>query len=135
VSGPLDQVLAAGRAAHQQLLMVDACTITRAGAPTLNRVTSALTPGAVTTLYSGPCRLKTQRLPHDRHAYERITVTARYEVALPFGATTAAQLQVGDTLTITASGDARLIGRAMSVMAVDFGSTATAWRLTVEDTN
>ncbi|MFJ2579971.1 DUF6093 family protein [Kitasatospora aureofaciens] len=134
MTGPLDQVLGAGRAAHQQL-MLDTCTITRPGTPTLNRTTSVLTLGAATTLYSGPCRLKTQRLPHDRHAYERITVTARYEVALPFGATTTARLQIGDTLTITASGDARLVGRAMSIMAVDFGSTATAWRLTVEDTN
>lgn len=135
MSGPLDQVLAAGRAAHQQLLMLDACTITRAGTPTLDRTTSALTPGTTTTLYSGPCRLKTQRLPHDRHAYERITVTARYEVALPFAASPLQPLQVGDRMTITASGDTRLVGRVMTVMAVDFGSTATAWRLTVEDSN
>ncbi len=134
MSGPLDPVLAAGRAAHQQL-MLDACTITRAGAPTLNRTTSALTPGAATTLYTGPCRLKSQRLPRDRHAGERLAEIARYEIALPFDAVTASRLQVGDTLTITSSGDSRLVGRAMSVMAVDYGSTATAWRLTVEDTN
>jgi hypothetical protein len=84
-------------------------------------------------LYSGACRIKAERLPRDRRAGERLAVTARYGVALPFGATTASRLLVGDTLTITSSGDARLVGRAMAVMAVDFGSTATAWRLTVED--
>ncbi|MFJ8474203.1 DUF6093 family protein [Kitasatospora sp. NPDC094011] len=134
MSGQLDQVLGAGRAAHQQL-MLDTCTITRPGAPVLDRTNSLLTPGPATTLYSGACRVKTQRLPRDRRAGERLAVTARYEVALPFAATTGARLQIGDTLTITASGDTRLVGRAMAVMAVDFGSTATAWRLTVEDTN
>ncbi|MEV7599867.1 DUF6093 family protein [Kitasatospora sp. NPDC089797] len=134
MTGQLDQVLGAGRAAHQQL-MLDTCTITRSGAPVLDRNTSALTPGPATTLYAGPCRLKTQRLPRDRRAGERLAVTARYEVALPYGATTAARLQIGDTLTITSSGDTRLVGRALSIMAVDYGSTATAWRLTVEDTN
>jgi hypothetical protein len=112
--------------------MVDTCTITRPGAPTLDRTTSQLTPGPATTLYSGACRVKPQRVPRDKHAYERLTVTARYEVALPFGAQPAQPLHVGDQLTVTASGDARLVGQVMAVMAIDYGSTATAWRLTVE---
>jgi hypothetical protein len=132
VSSSLDQLLAAGRLAHQQL-MVDACTITRpAGAPTLNRTTSQLTPAANTQLYSGVCRVKAQRIPRDRQAGERLTVVGRYEVALPFGAVPAQPLQVGDALTVTASADTRLVGQTMAVMAVDFGSTASAWRLTVE---
>ncbi|MFI2612055.1 DUF6093 family protein [Kitasatospora sp. NPDC018619] len=133
MSGPLDQVLGAGRAAHQQL-MLDSCTITRAGTPVLDRTTSALTPGPATVLYTGACRVKPERLPRDRRAGERLAITARYQVALPFGAMTSARLQVGDTLTVTESGDTRLVGRAMAVMSVDYGSTATAWRLTVEDT-
>lgn len=126
-------VLAAGRLAHQQL-MNDACTITRPGTPTLNRTTSVLTPGAATTLYSGPCRVKPQRVPRNEQAAERLTVVARYEVALPFDAVATAELRVGDMVTITASGDTRLVGQAFPVMAVDFGSHSTAWRLTAEDT-
>ena len=124
-------MLAAGRLAHQEL-MVDACTITRASAPLLNRTTSQLTPGAAVTLYAGPCRVKAQRVPRDKQAGERLTVTARYEVALPFAAIATDALRVGDIVAFTASGDARLIGQTMPVMAVDYGSTATAWRITVE---
>jgi hypothetical protein len=124
-------LLAAGRLAHEQL-MNDACTITRAGAATLNRGTSVLTPGSTTTLYSGPCRVKPQRVPRNEQASERLTVVARYEVALPFSSVATDDLQVGDTVTITASGDTRLVGQKFAVMAVDFGSHSTAWRLTVE---
>lgn len=127
----IQPLLAAGRAAHNQLL-VDTCTITRAGAATLNRATSVLTPGAPTVLYSGPCRLKPQRVPRNEEAGERLTVVARYELALPFASLATDSLQVGDTVTITASGDTRLVDQVFAVMAVDFSSTATAWRISVE---
>lgn len=126
-------LLAAGRLAHQQL-MIDACTIRRPGTATLNRVTSQLTPGADVALYAGPCRVKPQRTPRDQDAGERLAVVSRYELALPFAALPAEALRVGDTVTITASGDPRLVGQAMAVMAIDFGSTATAWRITIQDT-
>lgn len=129
----IQPLLATGRLAHQQL-MVDACTITRAGTPTLNRTTSVLTPGSPTTLYSGPCRLKPQRVPRNEEAGERLTVVARYEVALPFASLATDDLRVGDAVVITASGDTRLVGQPFTVLAVDFGSTATAWRITVEGT-
>lgn len=127
----IQPLLAAGRAAHNQLL-VDSCTITRAGTPTLNRSTSVLTPGVPTVLYSGPCRLKPQRVPRNEEAGERLTVVARYELALPFASLATDSLQVGDTVTITASGDTRLVDQPFAVMAVDFSSTATAWRISVE---
>lgn len=112
--------------------MVDACTITRATASTFNRANSVRTPGTPTTLYTGACRVKAQRVPRNEQAGERLTVVARYEVALPFAALAVDDLQVGDTVTVTASGDARLVGQHFAVMAVDFGSTTTAWRLSVE---
>ncbi|WP_405883667.1 DUF6093 family protein [Streptomyces sp. NBC_01384] len=127
----IQPLLAAGRLAHDQLL-VDTCTISRPGAPTLDRSTSVLTPGAPTVLYSGACRLKPQRVPRNEEAGERLTVVARYELALPFASLASDDLQVGDTVTITASGDTRLVNQPFSVLAVDFGSTATAWRITVE---
>lgn len=131
MSGELDSLLSAGRLAHQGI-MVDSCEITRATAETLNRTTSVRTQGAPTVLYAGACRVKAQRVPRNEQAGERLTVVARYEVALPFAALAVDDLQVGDTVTVTASGDARLVGQHFAVMAVDFGSTTTAWRLSVE---
>jgi hypothetical protein len=125
-------LLAAGRRAHQDL-MVDACTITRPGAPTLNRTTSQLTPGSATTLYTGAIRVRPQRTPSPTEAGERRQVVARYNAALPFDALPAGALRIGDVVTVTASADPRMVGQAMTVMAVDYGSTATAWRLTLED--
>lgn len=112
--------------------MVDACTITRATTEALDRATSVRTQGAPTVLYAGACRVKAQRVPRNEQAGERLTVVARYEVALPFDALAVDDLQVGDTVTVTASGDARLVGQHFAVLAVDFGSTTTAWRLSVE---
>jgi hypothetical protein len=130
----LDAALVDGRAEHERL-MVDACTITRPGTPTLDRATSQLTPGTPTALYAGKCRLKAQRIPRPEEAGEELVSVARYELALPFSAALPAgeELRVGDEVTMTASADARLVGQKLHVMAVDFGSTATAWRLTVED--
>lgn len=128
----LDAALADGRAEHERL-MIDACTIDRPGTPTLDRATSALTPGAGTVLYSGKCRLKGERMPRPAEAGEELQMVARYELALPFSAALAEELRVGDRVTMTASGDARLVDQVLYVMAVDFGSTATAWRITVQD--
>lgn len=128
----LDGALADGRAEHERL-MIDACTIDRPGAPTLDRTTSILTPGAGTVLYAGKCRLKGERMPRPAEAGEELQMVARYELALPFSAALAEELRVGDRVTMTASGDARLVGQVLYVMAVDFGSTATAWRITVQD--
>ena len=129
----IQPLLAAGRAAHDQLL-VDTCTISRPGAPVLDRSTSVLTPGSPTVLYAGACRLKPQRVPRNEEAGERLMVMARYELALPFASLATDSLRVGDAVVITASGDSRLVDQPFSVMAVDFSSTATAWRITVEGT-
>jgi len=126
-------VVAAGRLAHEQL-MTDACTITRPGAPVLDRATSALTPGTALTLYTGPCRVKAQRMPRPAQAGEELAVVARYEIALPFSIQPASPLQVGDIVTVTASADGRLTGQHLAVLAVDFGSTTTAWRIATQHT-
>jgi hypothetical protein len=128
----LDGALVDGRAEHERL-MIDACTIDRPGTPTLDRATSVLTPGTATVLYAGKCRLKGERQARPAEAGEELQMVARYELALPFAATLAGELRVGDRVTMTASGDARLIDQVLYVMAVDFGSTATAWRITVQD--
>jgi hypothetical protein len=114
--------------------MVDVCRITRPGTPVLDRSTGQVTTPE-TVLYEGPCRLQPQRTPSPAEAGEQAQVIARYIVSLPFDATPAAPLEVADLLTVTASGDPRAVGVAMPVMTVDYGSTATAWRLTVQDGN
>jgi hypothetical protein len=60
-------------------------------------------------------------------------VAERYDVMLPFDAVAVGVLQVGDILTVTASDDVRLIGQALAVRAIDFGSLTTCWRLSTED--
>lgn len=115
--------------------MVDACTISRPGEPVLDRATSALTPGTPTVLYTGKCRIKAQRTPTPTEAGEERQVVARYELALPFSAVPAQPIRLADTVILTASADPRLIGQVMTVMAIDYGSTATAWRMTLEDQN
>lgn len=128
----LTALLRDGRAAHDGL-MVDVCTISRPGAPVLDRTTSTLTPGPATTLYSGACRVKAQRMPRPAEAGEELVVVARYEVALPFDAEPTSPLRVGDVIVVVASADQRLIGQELAVLAVDFGSTATAWRISAQD--
>lgn len=130
----LDRLIAAGRAAHQSLL-IDQCTISRPGTPTLDRATSVETPGIPTTLYAGVCRLQAQRIPRDVEFGEQLQAVARYQLDLPFDAVPAGALREGDTVTMTASGDARLIGQTLHVMAIDYGSTATVWRITVQNLN
>lgn len=130
----LDAALTDGRSAHEGL-MVDACTIARSTAATLDRTTGNLTPGTPTPLYAGPCRIKPQRTPAPTEAGEKRAVVARYELALPFGAVPSQPLHLADVVTMTASADPRLVGQVMTVMAVDYSSTATAWRLTLEDQN
>jgi hypothetical protein len=128
----LTALLRDGRAAHEGL-MVDQCAITRPMPGTVDRATSVLTPGAAATLYSGKCRVKAQRMPRPAEAGEELVVVARYEVALPFSALPADALRVGDLVTVTASADTRLIGQELAVLAVDYGSTATAWRIAAQD--
>lgn len=130
----LDGALADGRTEHQHL-MIDRCTISRPGIPTLDRTTSIETPGTATTLYTGACRLKAQRIPRDVEVGEQLQAVARYELALPFDAVPTHPLRRGDVATMTASGDPRLVGQTLSVTAIDYGSTATAWRIAVENLN
>ncbi|MGK4583480.1 DUF6093 family protein [Kitasatospora sp. HPMI-4] len=127
------RALAEGRAAHEGL-MVDQCTITRPGPGILDRATSTLTPGPSEILYTGKCRVKAQRMPRTAEAGEDLVIVSRYEIALPFSAVPSDTLRVGDRVAVTASADERLIGQELAVLAIDFGSTATAWRISAQDT-
>lgn len=123
--------LAAGRAAHDRL-MSDTCTITRPDIePSWDPVTGTYTEVEPTELYSGLCRVKPVSRTSEADVGARDVLVARYDVALPHG--TAVQIDIGDTLTVTASSDTWLIDRPLVVSAVELGSARTARRLTVDD--
>lgn len=90
--------------AHAESLMVDSCTITRAGtgAGTIDEGTGAVIPPASSTVYSGKCRVQrpgTSTSPRaDTGGYE-IGVGTLF-AQLP---TTATGIRRGDVFTVTAS--------------------------------
>lgn len=123
--------LDAARRAHLGL-MVDVCVISRRSTvPAYDRVTAGYVDRPTTAVYSGRCRVKPVGRTRDDTTGVRETRTARYDVALPQD--TAVQVEVGDLLTVTESRDSWLVGRALTVSAVGFGSTSSARWLTVDD--
>lgn len=132
----LDGLLARARAAHE-VLMVDTLRLVRPGAPVFDRDTGAEVPGPVTTLYEGPGRVRamTQATGQQVQAGEREVVLRGYEVALPWSAPVLGGGRVvpGDVVAVDGSPDARLVGLQLWVTSVQYGATATAWRLSAED--
>lgn len=131
----LDALLAAGRAAHEQL-MVDTIRLERAAADVYNPATGDTDEGPPQVLYAGPARVK-PLIAHsqDVRAGERAVVIRRYEVALPWASVPAVAARVlpDDRVTVTASPDPRLSGLDLWVTSVGESATATAWRIVVED--
>lgn len=131
----LDALLAAGRAAHEEL-MVDAVRLLRPGDPVYDPATGATGASDPRVLWAGRARVKPAlAVSEDARIGERIVIQRRYEVALPWSAATTGAEQVlpGDQVEVTASLDARLVGRVLWVTSVGESSTATAWRLSAED--
>ena len=97
--------------AHAESLMVDACTITRAGSgvSTIDEATGTVVPPAGTTVYDGPCRVQrpgTSTAPRaDTGGYE-IGVGTLF-AQLPIDAT---GVRRGDTFTVTGATDPDLLG-------------------------
>lgn len=97
--------------AHAESLMVDSCTITRAGSggSTIDEVTGAVIPPAGATVYDGPCRVQrpgTSTAPRaDTGGYEIGVGTLLAQ--LPVDAT---GVRRGDTFTVTAATDPDLLG-------------------------
>lgn len=119
--------IARGRARHA-LLMVDACTVTRA-TETYNPTTQKY-DGTPTTVYTGPCRLKIWR-GTDEQASETEVNVQRYYVDLPLtGATPTVARR--DLLTVTASLNPALVGRVLVLTDVETETTDTALRITCE---
>jgi hypothetical protein len=113
--------MAAGRAAHAGL-MLDACTITRGGTRTFDPVTQGYTYTGGTTVYVGPCRLKTWR-GNDEQAAEYLDLPL--SDAPPV-------VSRRDVASVTASVNPALVGRVLVITDVEPGTTSTALRCTCE---
>lgn len=121
--------LAAGRAAHAGL-MLDTCTITRDGTKTFVPATQSYTYTGGTTVYTGPCRLKTWR-GNEVEAAEAEVNVQRYWIDLPLSAPVPAVAR-RDKLTVTASSNPALPGLLLVITDVEPGTTSTALRMTGE---
>jgi len=117
-----------GRDWHPQV-MLDACTVTRPGTRTYNPVTQQYSE-TDTTVYSGPCRIKIWRGQDEEAAEQEINVQ-RYYLDLPLS-DTAPDVRRRDTVTITASLNAALVGRVLILTNAEAETTDTAYRITCE---
>lgn len=122
-------LIARGQAAAEAL-MVDACTITRAGTVSTDPDTGVQTTTS-TTIYSGKCKVAQRNLEgRDALIGEAADVLLRIEVHVPVTGTTG--LAVGDLVTITtATLDADLSGKTFRVHDLVHKTFLTARRLGV----
>lgn len=123
-------VLAGRRRA--EALMVDTCTVTRAGSGTTDDLTGEVT-STPTTVYAGRCKVQQAAAMGQRvDAGEASTVLLRLEVHLPVAGSE--DVRRGDLVTITASAnDPALMGKTFRVHDQAAKSFATARRLGVEE--
>ena len=124
----LAAVVARGQARHLRL-MLDACTVTRPGTRTYNPVTQQYSE-TDTTVYTGPCRIKIWRGQDEQAADTEVNVQ-RYYLDLPLS-DTAPDVRRRDTVTITASLNAALVGRVLILTNAEAETTDTAFRITCE---
>ena len=117
-----------GRAWHPQV-MLDACIVTRPGVRTYNPATQQYAE-ADTTVYTGPCRIKIWRGIDVEAAEQEINVQ-RYYLDLPLS-DTAPDVRRRDTVTITASLNAALVGRVLVLTDAEAETSDTALRVTCE---
>lgn len=105
--------------------MTDACTIQRGGARTTDANGDVTQP--TTTIYVGKCRIQQAIAQAQREDVgEDHLLLLRLEVQLPMSVT---GLEVGDRITITASGDADLVGRVFLAHDLAHKTEATARRV------
>lgn len=117
--------------ADEEALMVDACTITRPGAPVTDAA-GVVTPTTGATVYTGKCRVATYEA-HETATPSggRTRVGQRYKLRIPVGA---GPVQVGDIATITAAAaDPHLVGTVYRIAGGFNKSLASSQRLDVDE--
>ncbi|WP_053625785.1 DUF6093 family protein [Streptomyces sp. WM6349] len=130
----LDAALAAGRLAALELQR-ETITLYRPGDDSFDWDTGTDSPSPATVLYSGPARVKpaAQSRGEEVEAGEANVTLREYTVSLPWDTTVSQLPAVGDLVDISASPDARMVGRRLWVTGLQYSSTATVWRITAED--
>lgn len=132
----------AGMRATSVTAQPDVCVIHRpASEPTLNETTLDLEPGTTTTVYAGPCRVRSRgSLEQDVEVGELHETLGPYMGTLPALATAPGitagdpnDVRVDDFLTVTASTDAGIIGRSFRLVHVSWSAYQVDRRLGLED--
>lgn len=131
----LDATLAAGRAAAEEL-MRETVRIYKQAPDVFDRTSGNTVPGARTTVYEGPGRVKgiAASTGDETEAADREVVQREYTVSVPW-ATVLPGVRVlpGDRIEVLASPDPRMAGLVLWATGQQFSSTATAWRVGAED--
>lgn len=124
----LDALLARGRARSEELLMQDACTISRTDAGGSVDPVTGYPSQTTSQLYAGKCRVQQAQAQAQREDVgEDRLLMLRLEVQLPMSVT---GLEVGDLITVTTSAhDADLVGRVFRVHDLAHKTHATARRV------
>lgn len=109
--------------------MTDSCTVTRAGAKTLNESTGTYS-ASVVSVFTGQCRIKSGSGVSQGDAGSELVVVSQVELHLPVSAV---GVLPGDTVTVTGSATrADQVGRKFTVVSAFDGSQTTALRYRVE---
>jgi hypothetical protein len=119
--------------AQAESRMTTTCVATTRAAPVWDEATGSYTPGAPTTVYSGPCRLRMPyAYPQGTEAGDTAWAVDRGILSLPISAASAAVTD-GMTIVITANpNDPGLVGVELTVLSGHFQTDATARRLPVQ---
>lgn len=130
----LEAALAAGRRAALELQR-ETVTISHAGGDGFSWESGTDNPPPPAVLYTGPARVKpsTQSRGEEVEAGGQNVTLREYTVSLPWDTPASDLPAVGDTIDVTASPDARMVGLRLWVTSEGFSSTATAWRIFAED--
>jgi hypothetical protein len=127
----VDELLAAGRAAAEEL-MVDACSITRVtGRTTADDGTVTPTTASV---YTGRCRVQQSTAisaPEPDRLGQALVFQVPFQLQLPMTGTD--DIRNGDQVVVTDSVDSDLVDRRFWVKGVAHKTHATARRLGLEE--
>ena len=114
--------------AQAESMMVDACLITTAGAPTWDDATGTYTPGSPTTVYEGKCRVRNANpAPQGTDAGETVWAVDLIVVSLPLVGSEA--VADGHEVTFTAAQDPALLTVRAVVQAGHVQTYSTARRV------
>ncbi len=127
-----NSVRARGEAFAKSEILTDACTITRVTGSSTNLQTGVVTP-TTAAIYTGPCRV--QRPPTGGLVRPATVGEAQlYQDPLTVQTPTSVTgVLVADVVTITASGNADLVGRTFWVRGLPPKTHATMHRFGVEE--